>query len=351
VIHRFTSTETGPAARGEEFGSAHATRVAATVDAYRRVFSSAGPIDVDALGAAALRRIEEFAPDLAAEVRGIAGGAGVPANDVAAVNARTEILAVATRAAGSVQPSECSAVVSLGDDEAEPVAVQTWDWYPESADDWLEWTIPHRDGRRVVTVTEYGIVGKIGVNAHGVGLLFNILHHRGDGAGMGVPVHVVARQILDTASNVHSGLFIAASAKVSASTTITIVGARRAGKTAVAAELWPGGSGHVLPTPDGLLAHTNHFLSDPARLGDLKPIEAPDTLVRYEVLTRRLHRYAGRADADQILAVMADHTGGLCCHPDPYKAGPTYATLATVQLDLAAGTVSTHSGGPCTITP
>ena len=348
MIRRFTSTVAGPAARGEEFGAHHATEVASTVDTYRRVLAPAGPID--ALGAAALARIEEFAPDLAAEVRGIAGGAGVPASHLAAVNARTEILAIAARATGTVGPSECSVVVSLGDDDAEPVAVQTWDWYPELADNWLEWTIPHPDGRRVVTVTEHGIVGKIGVNGYGVGLLLNILHHREDGAAVGVPVHVVARHILDTAANVHSGLFTAGSARVSASSTITLVGARRAGQTAVATELWPGGPGHALPTPDGLLVHTNHFLSDPARPGDRKPVEAPDTLVRYEVLRRRLHRYGGRADADQILAALADHTGGVCCHPDPHAAaGPTYATLATIRLDLAAGTLHTHAGGPCSL--
>ena len=348
MIRRFTSTVAGPAERGEEFGSVHAAEVGATVDAYRRVFASAG--DLDALGEAALRRVEEFSPGLAQEVHGIAGGAGVPVSHLAAVNARTEILAIAARAAGTPQPSECSTVVSLGEDEAEPVAVQTWDWYPELADNWLEWTIPHPDGRRVVTVTEYGIVGKIGVNGSGVGLLFNILHHRADGARMGVPVHVVARHILDVATNVHTGLTVAASAPVSASTAITLVGARRAGKTAIATELWPDGPGHVLPDPDGLLVHTNHFLSEPARLGDLKPVEAPDTLVRYEVLRRRLHRYAGNAGAEQILAVLADHTGGLCCHPDPLAvAGPTYATLATISLDLAAGTTVTHAGGPCSL--
>jgi len=348
MIRQFTSAAASPAERGEEFGSRHAAQIASTVDVYRRVFGIVG--DLDSLGEVALDRIREFAPDLAEEIRGMAGGAGVPVSHLAAVNARTEILAIAARATGTGPPSECSTVVCLGDDEAEPVAMQTWDWYPELADNWLEWTITHPDGRRVVTVTEYGIVGKIGVNAYGVGLLLNILHHRADGAGMGVPAHVVARHILDTASTVHSGLSLAGTARVSASSTITLVAARRAGKTAISAELWPGGPGHVLPTPDGLLVHTNHFLSDPARIGDLKPLEAPDTLVRYEVLQRRLTRHAGHADADQVLAVLADHTGGLCCHPDPAPtAGPTYATLATIRLDLAAGTTVTHAGGPCTL--
>jgi isopenicillin-N N-acyltransferase-like protein len=350
VIRRFTSTVAGPAERGEEFGSRHAAEVAATLDVYRRIFTSARRFNLGTVGGVIMRRIEAFSPGLAQEIRGIAGGAGVPPNDLAAVNGRTEVLATLARLSGTGRRSECSAVVCLGDEEAEAAAVQTWDWYPELADNWLEWTIPHPDGRRTVTVTEYGIVGKIGINAYGVGVLFNILHHRDDGADLGVPVHVVARQVLDTAPDVHSALEVAASARVSASTAITLVGARRAGKTAISAELWPGGPGHVLPTPEGLLVHTNHFLSDPARLGDLSPTQAPDTLVRYEVLRRRLHRYAGCASADQILAVMADHTGGLCCHPEPQSGSdPTYATLATVRLDLAAGTVATHAGGPCTL--
>ena len=223
MTRRFVSTVAGPAERGEEFGAANAAAVAATVEAYLRVFTTDGPVDVDGLGRQALERVEEFAPDLAREIRGIAGGAGLPVSRVAAINARTEILAIIDRTVGR---GECSTVVCIGDEEAEPVAVQTWDWYADLADNWLEWTIPFPDGRQVVTVTEYGIVGKIGVNGYGVGVLFNLLGHRDDGAGMGVPVHVIARRILDTAPAVHSGLKLAATARPSASTCVTLVGAR-----------------------------------------------------------------------------------------------------------------------------
>jgi isopenicillin-N N-acyltransferase-like protein len=341
---RFTSTVASPADRGEEFGSRYAVEVAATVEVYRRLFSAAGPVDVARLGEQALERIEAFAPELSREIRGIAGGAGVPASHVAAINARTEILATMASLAGR---GECSTVVCLGGDEDEPVAMQTWDWYTDLADKWLEWTIPFDDGRRIVTVTEYGILGKIGVNSFGVGVLFNILHHRDDGTGLGVPVHAIARQILQTAPNVHSGLKVAAAARTSASTSITLIGSRKAGKTAVAVELWPGGPGHVLPTAEGLLVRTNHFLSEPARSGDIGWWSGPDTLVRYDVLRRRLHPYRGRADAGEVLAALTDHTGGVCCHPDPTE-DPPVATLATVALDVADGAVTAHAGGPCT---
>jgi isopenicillin-N N-acyltransferase-like protein len=336
--------------RGEEFGAHHADQVARTVEDYRRFFNAGAPLDPHRLGSRALERIEAFAPELAEEIRGIAGGAGLPASHVAAINARTEILAVRDRAVTEFGRRECSVVVCLGDVEAEPVAVQTWDWYAEMASNWLEWTIPFPDGRRVVTLTEYGIVGKIGVNRDGVGVLFTMLHHRDDGADIGVPVHVVARRILDRATTVAAGLELARSASTSASTSVTLVGARRAGKAAVSVELWPGGPGHVGPSAEGLLVRTNHFLSEPARHGDLSPYSISDTRVRYAALRRGLQHYGGRATAEQVLAVMNDHTGRVCGHPDPLAdPGPLHATLATISIDLAAGGLTTYAGGPCGI--
>src|SRR4029453_16401753 len=100
-------------------------------------------------------------------------------------------------------------------------------------------------GRMVSTVTEYGVVGKIGMTERGVGTMFNILHHRDDGTGeIGVPVHVIARRILESATDVAEALRLCESASatgLSASTSITIVDR----STAVMAELWPGGVGRV----------------------------------------------------------------------------------------------------------
>jgi hypothetical protein len=191
---RFTSAVLTPRERGREFGETWRARIAATVDGYRGLFAMAGTADLSLLGEQALARIDGWAPDLGEEIRGLAEGAGLPLHDVAAANARTEILAMLGHRA-----AECSAIVALGAPGAEPVAVQTWDWYAGFADKWLVWTIPHSDGRQTTTLTEFGIVGKLGVNSRGVGCLFNILHHQSDGAPMGISVHVVARRLLDEA--------------------------------------------------------------------------------------------------------------------------------------------------------
>ncbi|MGW1841355.1 C45 family autoproteolytic acyltransferase/hydolase [Streptomyces sp. NPDC001966] len=340
---RFTSSVAGPGERGREFGETWRERVRATAEAYGELFGRAKVPDADALGARALARVDAWAPDLADEIRGIAQGAGLPVDRVAALNARTEILA-SGRTPG---PGECTTLVALGGPGAEPVAAQNWDWYESLADGWLEWEIPHPDGRVTRTLTEFGVVGKIGINDRGVGCLFNILHHRRDGSGTGVPVHVVARRLLDGADTVTDALKIAGSAGTTASTTLTVVGGLDAGRTAVSAELWPGGIGHVLPDPDGLLLHTNHFLTRPAADGDTEPVTDPDTIVRYEVLRRTLHGRGADLTPDEAFAALADHTGGVCVHPA--TDGPhEFRTLATVFLDPAARALRVFPGPPCT---
>ena len=343
MIRRFTSAVAEPAARGREFGAVHAREVSATVEGYRDLFA-VRDADLSALGGEALDRIDLWAPELGEEIRGIAAGARLPVTHVAAINARTEILA----RLGRVRAGECSTVVALRGGEAEPVAMQNWDWCTSMDGHWLEWTLPYPDGRRVTTFTEYGIVGKIGVNDRGVGVLFNMLHHRDDGAFIGVPVHVVARRILDTARDVDAAIGICASARVSASTAITVVGGLSAGRTAVTAELWPDGPGLVLPAADGLLLHTNHFLSDPARVGDSGPAGGSDTVERLDALRCSLDGRGADLTAVEALAALSQHDGGVCCHPDPDgMAGPQHATLATIRLDLARSTLAIGAGPPC----
>jgi isopenicillin-N N-acyltransferase-like protein len=352
VLRQFTSTVAGPLERGLEFGGVHSGEIATTIAAYRRLFAVYQvPVDLDGWGARSLSRIEAWAPDLAEEIRGMAEGSGVPVQHIAAVNARTEILAILRATAiadyGALPwrltaPDECSSVVAIG--AADPFAVQNWDWYAAMADNWLEWTIPHPDGRRVATLTEYGMVGKIGMNDRGVGVLLNMLRHAEDGGDIGVPVHVVSRRILDTATDVPGGLAICGSAAVSASTSLTLASAR----SAVSVELWPSGPGHVLPAEDGLLLRTNHFLTDAARPGDTTPGTESDTLDRYGELHDQLADRGRELTAAAVIDLLGSHEGSLCCHPEPDDIVELqHATLANVRLDLAARTLATHAGTPC----
>ncbi|MBS0565696.1 MAG: peptidase C45 [Proteobacteria bacterium] len=340
----FTSTETDPFGRGREFGRALADRIAGTVAGYRAMWDAVVPgYDPAPAGNAALAATEDFAPYLAAEMRGMAEGAGLAPALIGAINARTEILAALSAPARG----ECSAVIALSS-EGPPVAMQTWDWYHRFRRNWLVWEIPLADGTTTRTMTECGIVGKAGLNTRGLGLLFTILHHVDDGQGIGVPVHVVARATLDLGQNLHHAAQLAAKAKVSASSSLNLSAWDQGRAAAITVELHPGGPGFVLPARDGLLVHTNHFLDPRPAARDIEPGAFPDTLLRHAMLSRRLK---GASTATEVLAALNCHMGAdtaLCCHPLPGDPDDQYETLATVRLDLAAGALHVHDGGPCT---
>jgi isopenicillin-N N-acyltransferase-like protein len=347
----FTSSVLEPADRGQELGERHLAEIARTIAAYRRLLATRAtrPFDADLWADRAWTTICELAPVAAAEIAGIAAGAKVPVREIALLNARTELLAVADPT-GVVD--ECSTVVALPR-SAPPVAVQTWDWYDAMAEDWFVWTIPHPDGHIVRTVTEYGVLGKIGVSSHGVGVMFNMLRHADDALaeekGIGFPVHLLARRILDTARDTAEAVTIAASVGTSASTSITVVD--EAGRTA-SIELFPGGPGLVHPT-DGVLVRTNHFVSEEGAPGCLAETIGPSSRRRRTTL---LEAFTGRVprDADEVVAAMDDHrtVGGVCAHPDTATAPVLWhSTLATVVIDAVGRTLKATPGGPCARRP
>lgn len=347
-MHRYFSPAASPGDRGRTFGRDHADQIGQVLEHYQRLFDHAAGerVNPHEHGEQAWAAILGFAPAAAEELAGIAEGAGCTIQQLAALNARTEILA----AIGATSGSECSTVVSLPPGSAAPVSAQTWDWHDLMAQDWLLWTIEHDDGSLTHTVTEFGILGKIGVNSHGVGTHFNILHHRSDGGTIGVPLHILSRTLLDTAHDWDAALELVSSAQVSASSVLTVVAATSDGATAFSAEVSPDGLRVVPPNGVGLLVHTNHFLDPTAAVGDLEPTIAPDSLQRYDLLQEALTGRSGLTRED-IVEAMASHVGeggAVCCHPESdAEFGDRWQTLATIALDVTAGSLEVREGGPC----
>ena len=348
-VPRHRSSEPTPAERGYALGAAERERIGMVAGVYDGLFavtSGLGPADVRRLGGQALERIAAWSPDLAAEIDGIAAGSGLQIEAVAALNARTELLAAAA--------GECSTIACLGTatSSGHALGVQTWDWHEELAGGWLVWTIEHADGRRTETLTEAGIVGKIGMNDRGVGVLLNILGHRDDGSPLGVPVHALCRRILDEADGAVQALQILAAAEMSASSAVTVVADDEDGGVACAVELSPTGPGFVTPDERGILVHTNHFLAEPGRAGDTGVRTGPDSVLRLDLARRRVAGIdAGAIDADVVLDAMASHRanpGAICCHPAAGAVfGDRWTTLATVVLEPALREMRVLRGGPC----
>jgi len=350
------TTATAPGERGREFGKECAERVAASWEGYLAHFENgglAGREEIEAWGAEALAAVDAWWPAAATEIEGIAAGSGLPAAALGAVNARTELLArVARRGRG-----ECSVIVALDAELGRPRAAQTWDWHEEFADTWVVWGLADAEsGMRLQTVTEAGMLAKLGVNSSGLAVLLNVLHHEDDASvGLGVPIHVLLRRVLTESETVFDAVRLLSAAPVAASSAVTLIAAEGGEDTALTAELRPGAApGYVLPDDAGRLVHTNHFLSPAAVPGDREPTIGPDSLFRLEILRRRAARLAGSGE-DELLEALGSHLGGggaICCHPEPgAELGDRYGTLTTVVADPAGARLRFVAGGPCEALP
>jgi isopenicillin-N N-acyltransferase-like protein len=348
TVRRFTTTETDPYARGLALGRFGSEQIAQNVASYSELFRVVGVDreDLPGLGRSGFERIAEWAPPLAEELRGQAEGAGLEVWELGLLNARTEILATV----GAMGEGECSTSVHAPT-TGPPRTLQTWDWHDVSNDETLVVSAPGSAGREVRYFTEFGILGKIGVNGSGLGVHFNILNHTDDGDGIGVPVHAVARAIIDRARTIDDAVAIARSASVSASTVLTVVSYRDGATRSACIELSSGGTSVVYPTDDFLL-HTNHFLDGGLARGEMVP-ETSNTYPRLSHLEDRRVLLSSADPVSRTVGMLVHESDGapVCCHADPALSFEhRWQTLLTIALDVEGTHLEFHEGGPCTVT-
>jgi isopenicillin-N N-acyltransferase-like protein len=347
-VNLHTTSEPDPLVRGRELGHRWRREIQQTLADYTWLFTAAG------LSAVEVRRVAEgcqaelaaWAPDLALEIEGIATGAALEPWQAAALNARTEIV-VRGAIAGL---KECTTAVWLPP-AGPPHSLQTWDWIPSVNNVTVR---RHRSSERlwVVTMAENGVLAKVGVNSSRLGLLLTLLCHTSDGAGPGVPVHAVARRVLDEATSIADAVAIARSARLTASAAMTIVQYDGERTTGVVLELSPDGVATREPV-DGFLLHTNHFLDPSLAQGDRLAAIGDDTLprlARLEELRDALRAEGRTAIAAGLVSHWADGAP-ICAHPRPDAPETNrWETKMMLSLDLVAPALGLHEGGPCGVT-
>jgi isopenicillin-N N-acyltransferase-like protein len=346
-VHR--SVEADPYERGRAFGRANAAAVANTLGAYEFLFAAAGiaSAHVDQLAEATGVILEGEWPELRCELAGIADGAGCGELELLAVNARTEILE------GHGNP-ECS-VVGVRDSDRRTVLAQNWDYHPRLADSVVVWIVERAEGGWFATMTEAGLLAKIGLNESRLGVCLNLLTTSADGGEMGVPIHVLLRLVLERCQSVRDSCALLERVSTSASSAITVAqpslpGTAASPSDAITVELSPGGSSTIYADlGDAVYVHTNHFLEPPRAGHDTTVGEYPDTVHRLQTLCG-----AAPDDVSAIKASLASHDGfprSICRHADPKVAEPDRsATLASVVMALDEPRFEIALGAPCSAT-
>ena len=125
-----------------------------------------------------------FREDLDREIEALARGAEVDPVWIYALNGRTELL--------NLNPMECTTLAF----KKQRLIGQNWDWDIEMEDLAIILDIVNEDGHRIMTMTEPGMIGKIGMNSCGLGVCLNFMTIE-NYQPYGVPLHVLLRTILD----------------------------------------------------------------------------------------------------------------------------------------------------------
>ncbi|HEY5989972.1 MAG TPA: C45 family peptidase [Streptosporangiaceae bacterium] len=348
--------------RGRQYGTQARGRVQRSVAAYRDVFAHYAGWDWARVRREAARfrePIVAFRPAYLEEIRGIAEGAGLDPADVLAINVRTEVMfAAKARQAARQQPAGrrrapdgCTAfaVVPAPGGPGSTLIGQNWDWLPHTSETVVVLEARQDEGPDFVTVVEAGLLAKTGMSSSGLGLVTNALVTDADAGAPGIPYHLALRAILDC-ETVSDALAALQCGERSSAANYLI--AHRDG-SALNVEAAPGDFSrlYLLPPEDGIVLHTNHFLSPRFDGTDVSVWVMPDSPLRLQRLRAGLNRPEGPPALETFRALLADHANypsGLCCHPDPRMSPHEQgATVASVLMDLGARQMHLAEGNPC----
>ncbi|MBD9474135.1 acyl-CoA--6-aminopenicillanic acid acyltransferase [Achromobacter sp. ACM01] len=335
-----------PFERGVQYGRAVPERIARSARHYRGELDKIGTSM--AAQAALIKefadQIQKFDPAHTEEMRGIAQGAGCAFDDVALINARTEVIAKARLLAkmGNLDPAEgeCTAALVMPGRSATGTLIHAhnWDWEPDACDSTIVLRATLESGITFLTLVEAGGLARHGFNSAGIGLTGNYLSSDRDYTQTGVPLSSVRRAVLCQQHVAIAMQLIAATPKACSSNMIVSQNG-----WVIDFECAPDESFTLLPQ-DGLLTHSNHFMSEVA-LGKLREAglkNAVDTYYRAWRVRQLLDACGPRITVTDVRRALADDWAtpySVCRPPRGTLTGGRSATVATLVLDTAGLTM------------
>lgn len=268
-----------------------------------------------------LREASATIPDVVCHVRGVAKGCGLDAAELFAVNARSELMALAR-----VATAECTVIGRPG------VLAQNWDWFTRQRDGC---SIVRTD--RFVTFTEAGMPAKVGLNRDGLAITLNFMITTPPPDRAAPPIHLLIAHVLESCRSVGDAASLLLRTPVACSATI---GLADDGGDIAFIELTPHRRGAIdlAAVPP---VHTNHCLG-----GALAGADLPGPLLASSMARLRRARclLEDGVPVESILADTADPRSALDI------AAPAGAlaigTVASIVMDLRRRALVVAPGRP-----
>jgi isopenicillin-N N-acyltransferase-like protein len=300
--------------RGRQHGTLLKERIHRTVEFYQKQFQLPEERILE-IADQFRKSTSAFRADIAIEIETLAQAAEVDELWIYALNGRTELL--------NLNLMECTTLAF----RKQRLIGQNWDWDSEMEELAVILDIEKEDGHRILTMTEPGMIGKIGMNHCGVGVCLNFMTIE-NYQPSGIPLHVLLRTILDSKSLHEAESIIAPhlSGKVG-----NILISNGNGET-VDFEL--GGDEYFTIPVDDLFVHTNHFLTKV----DYDLMLFPNSTGRYTRAKELLNRLDDSA-LHSMKLILKDRGNGdypICRKrfSHPWLTDDTSITVTTIVMDL-----------------
>ncbi len=335
--------------RGKQHGSKAKKLIDNNLEFYKRYFLELLNIDWNE----AIKKIENSIPklekhysEIMKEIEGIAAGAKKKVEDIVVLNARYE-LAITSIASKFLDGCTSYAFSPEATESGNVIIGQNWDFMHGLRDSCIMLLIEREDGPNIATHIEAGMVGHKGINSAGIGLCVNALISNEDRIQPKIPlISVISRKILDS-ERIRDAISAVLRAERSASINFMI--AHSSGEV-LNLEVTPNDVAIAYPD-QGILTHSNNFLSENIRVKDLGKTFFPDSITRWHRMKRILGQKVGQINLEEIKKVASDHFDhpySICRHiDDASKAENRMETIVSVIMDLNERSMYLSEGNPC----
>lgn len=296
------------------------------------------------------------------EIEGLAAGAGVSMLDILALNVRTEIMfglfTEPNPTNGKLHhdiPSDgCTSLGWIDAQSGQSFLAQNWDWQKAQGPNLIvchvSSTVSAAGGTPPPTfamVTEAGIIGKIGLNANGVGCCLNAIRARGVDPSR-LPVHFALRTVLESRSRQEA---IATLEAVGVAGSAHILVADETGATGL--ECSPISGIRKLPMDeDGRVYHTNHLVlehpgvDEPAWLEDSHKRLARIKVLAGATMTSKGSAASSHLDSGWLFEMFKDEEGCPCSINRKEEGESKFQTLFTIIMNLGQREAQVKFGRP-----
>lgn len=333
-----------PYERGLAYGRLCREEIGVSIKVYQMLFEGLKGIsweDARQISQKYLSLTRDFEPDYGEEMRGIAEGANVDLLDIAALNARTEVM---YSQVSNIEVKECT-TISLTPPATEGgrvIAAQNWDFSALLRDSVVIVHVYQEAKPNFVMVAEAGMIGGIGMNDRGIAVMLNAL--RAETPCQGIPLRARMRAMLE--SETLSDAYVRGShAPVSVANLI----ATHKDGVAIAFEMDSQTVEPMIPE-DGVLLHTNHYIGPKMYLkNDVNHMGS--TYIRLQRIRTLVKECHGKITVADIMRMLQDHAGypqSICDHEnlnDPVVKRD--ATNFAVIMDLTDNCMYLAPGNPC----